>query len=96
MLSISNRPLIFSESNKFDSLNQIIFKAIVTIAAEVQEAVGYLEETIYNNLNITTKTIKFQTTALTSILSSISTLSSDNFWNLDQLLVQSRGQEMPG
>ena len=90
MLSISNRPSIFSESNKFDGSNQIIFKAIVTIAAEVQEAVGYLEETIYNNLNIT-KTIKFQTTALTSILSSISTLSFDNFWNSDQLLAQSRG-----
>ena len=91
MLSISNRPSIFSESNKFDSSNQIIFKAIVTIAAKVQEAVEYLEETIYNNLNITTKTIKFQTTALTSILSSIFTLSFDNFWNLDQLLAQSRG-----
>jgi len=30
---------------------------MVTIAAEVQKAVGYLEETIHN-LNITTKTIK--------------------------------------
>jgi len=48
MSSISNKPLTFSESDKFDDWNWITFKTIVTIVVKVQEAIGYLEETIYN------------------------------------------------
>jgi len=48
MSSISNRPLTFSESDKFDDWNWITFETMVTIMVKVQEAIGYLEETIYN------------------------------------------------
>jgi len=74
--SISNYLPTFSESDKFDSSNWIAFKTMITIITEVQKAMKYLEETIYDPNN-TTGTTKSQTTIPTNILSGIFMLSPD-------------------
>ena len=60
---------------------------MVTIAAEVWEVMGYLEETICN-INTTTRTTKLQTTIPTSTLSDISILFPNTPWDLNQLLAE--------
>ena len=67
MSSISNRPTIFSENDKFDGTNQIFFKTIVIITAKVQGAMKYLDSNIIDLLTIVKLSFRSEMTTSTSI-----------------------------
>ncbi|KXN88952.1 hypothetical protein AN958_06514 [Leucoagaricus sp. SymC.cos] len=75
----NNSPQIFSDHDKFDGTNWIAWKNMITIAAEVHGAMGYLTGTISNpgtiilHLTPTGTTTTATTTAATSTMSPTST-----------------------
>lgn len=58
MFRISHKPLTFSENNRFNETNWVIFKNLVTMTAKIRGTMGYLDNLIKktNHINQTSQT----------------------------------------